>query len=649
MGIVRLIIPRAYTWIGLEEQGQSVALLGEAGRSSLRFPYPRVDSFSDGCCLFDDWIALKQQVKEASDIVDIVGSYMPLKPVGPTYKGLCPFHDDHRPSFDVDPRRQRYKCWACSKYGDVFSFVQEFERIGFQEALELLARRAGIQLKKGEKNPQGASRASMLEAMRWACEQFRESLLDAPHAEAARRYLGERRLTGETVRKFGLGYAPALGEWLASRAANAGISQEMLETVGLIARRDEGRGFYDRFRDRVIFPIRDMRGQVVGFGGRILPNSPMADRAPKYYNSAETPLFSKSTQLFGIDLARQAAAQAGWIAIVEGYTDVMMAHQHGIANVVATMGTALTVQHVKKLRGLVSRVVLVYDADEGGETGVDRALEIFVTHDLDLRVATLPEGLDPCDLLVRDGAIPFQSALDRAIDVFEFKLNRVLDQAQGLDGQRRAVEAMLEILAVAPAEQNVKVELMANRIAHRLQLKEETIWGRMRELKARRRATDRASQDRPAELRSDAASASVPQERVAPAARHEIELLELLLADPEVVARAVNEVTLEEIEHPGLRKLADGLYGLRASGQPADLDHLRNVLDNERLLERALQMSDRGKESIDRLGAYERVKARFEERRHQRQNQEMKSRMLAAGDHEQALAILRELQNRTNQ
>ncbi|MFO0866521.1 MAG: DNA primase [Gemmataceae bacterium] len=599
--------------------------------------------------MFDDWIALKQQVKEASDIVDVVGSYMPLKPAGPTFKGLCPFHDDHRPSFDVDPRRQRYKCWACSKYGDVFSFVQEFERVGFQEALELLARRAGIQLKKGEKNSQGPSRASMLEAMRWACEQFRESLLDAPHAEAARTYLGERRLTGDTVRKFGLGYAPAMGEWLVSRAANAGISQEMLETVGLIARRDEGRGFYDRFRDRVIFPIRDMRGQVVGFGGRILPNSPMADRAPKYYNSAETPLFSKSTQLFGIDMARQAAAQSGWIAIVEGYTDVMMAHQHGIANVVATMGTALTVQHVKKLRGLVSRVVLVYDADEGGETGVDRALEIFVTHDLDLRVATLPEGLDPCDLLVRNGALPFQSALDKAIDVFEFKLNRVLDQAQGLDGQRRAVEAMLEILAAAPSEQSVKVELMANRIAHRLQLKEETIWGRMRELKAQRRATDRPSQERTPNRSEAPVSDPVRHERAAPAARHEIELMELLLADPDLVARAVDEVSLEEIVHPGLRKLADGLYALRASGQPADLDHLRGILDNERLLERALLMSDRGQELVDRQGAYERVKARFAERRNQRQSQAMKSRMLAAGDHEHALAILRELQNRTNQ
>src|SRR5205085_9479294 len=184
-------------------------------------------------------------------------------------------------------------------------------------------------------------------------------LLDSPQAEAARKYLGERKLTGETVRKFGLGFAPPLGEWLVQHAAKTGKSTELLETVGLIGKRSEGRGYYDRFRDRVIFPIRDIQGRIVGFGGRILPSSPVsADRPPaKYYNSAETPIFSKSDQLYGIDYAKQAATKAGYLAIVEGYTDVLMAHQHGISQVVATMGTALNARHIKKLRGLVPRVV----------------------------------------------------------------------------------------------------------------------------------------------------------------------------------------------------------------------------------------------------------------------------------------------------
>ena len=246
----------------------------------------------------------------------------------------------------------------------------------------------------------------MLDVMRWAQTQFQECLLDAPQADAARLYLGERRLAGETVRRFGLGFAPALGEWLVGKAANAGMPADLLETLGLIGKRNEGRGYYDRFRDRVMFPIRDIRGQTVGFGGRILPTSSQLQREnppPKYYNSAETPLFAKSDQLYGIDLARDPATKIGYLAIVEGYTDVMMAHQHGVNHVVATMGTALNARHIKKIRNLVQRVVLVFDADAGGEGGVDRALEVFVSQDLDLRVATLPEGLDPCDLFVAQG------------------------------------------------------------------------------------------------------------------------------------------------------------------------------------------------------------------------------------------------------
>src|SRR5262249_32070405 len=216
---------------------------------------PLGGSKTHGWPLADD--ALIRQVKEANDIVHVVGSYVDLRPAGPTFKGLCPFHDDHRPSFDVDPRRQRYKCWSCNKYGDVISFVQEHERITFPEALELLARRAGIPLENQGASPQAQGRALMLEAIRWAAELFQRCLLDDDLGEQARHYLGERRLLGETVRRFGLGYAPLAGDWLVRRARAEGVELGRLEEVGLIARRTEGNGYYDRFRDRVMFPIRD--------------------------------------------------------------------------------------------------------------------------------------------------------------------------------------------------------------------------------------------------------------------------------------------------------------------------------------------------------------------------------------------------------
>src|SRR5262245_13879545 len=224
---------------------------------------------------------------------------MALRPAGPTFKGLCPFHEDHRPSFDVDPRRQRYRCWSCGKHGDVIMFIQEHDRVGFMEALELLARRAGITLKKIGKSQQNSGRARMLEVVRWAAQEFHKCLLASPLAESARKYVTERKISDDTVRRFELGFAPAAGNWLLSRATQAGVSLDLLESVGLIALRQEGNGHYDRFRDRLMFPIRDGRGQTLGFGGRILPSSPLSERAPKYYNSAETALFTKSEQLYG--------------------------------------------------------------------------------------------------------------------------------------------------------------------------------------------------------------------------------------------------------------------------------------------------------------------------------------------------------------
>ncbi|HYT95162.1 MAG TPA: DNA primase [Gemmataceae bacterium] len=622
----------------------------------------------------EDRAAVVQRVKQANDIVDVVSSYVALRPAGGTFKGLCPFHDDNRPSFDVDPRRQRYRCWSCGKYGDVISFVQEQERVDFREALELLARRAGISLENRGAAQHNQGRALMLDVMRWAAEQFQLCLLDdeSPEAQAARLYLGERRLTGETVRRFGVGYAPPTGQWLVERATAASLSLDLLEKVGLIARRDSG-GCYDRFRDRVMFPIRDIRGQTVGFGGRIMPASPLVARVPKYYNSCETPLFNKSEQVYGLDLAREPAGKVGFLAVVEGYTDVLMAHQLGVGNVVATMGTALNASHVRQLRRFSPRVVLVYDADEGGDTGVDRALEIFVSQDIDLRIATLPEGLDPCDLLIRDGAESFKAALTKAVDVLEFKLNRVLAAgvSSGVEGQRQAVEATLGVIArgadlackqpglpaietildriaLAPPLPGqagaVKQELMITRIAHRLGLKEETVWARLKELRTARRGAERTTPARDVPKGSGAAS------RSAPASRLERELLAILLAEPALVPVAVADVSPRDVEHPGLRQLVEGLYRLHAEGVAPEFDRLRPRIENQALMAKALELQEEGLMNPDRAKWLTAVLAGFRARRSLPEKQELQTQLqaaLGAGDQARAQELLQRLQNLT--
>lgn len=588
----------------------------------------------------DDWV---KQVKEANDIVDVVGGYLALRPAGPTFKGLCPFHDDSRPSFDVDPRRQRFRCWACGKYGDVISFVQDYEKVDFAEALELLARRAGITREKAQVSPQAQSRALMLDVVRWSVQQFHECLLDSALAEEARHYLGQRGLLGETVRKYTLGYAPRSGDWLVQRAEAGQVSLELLEKVGLIARRTEKPGYYDRFRDRIQFPIRDVRGQAVGFGGRILPASPLASRAAKYYNSSETPLFAKSELLYGLDVARHAAGQAGYLAVVEGYTDVLMAHQLGVLPVVATMGTALNARHVQVLRRFAPRVVLVFDADAGGTTGVDRALEIFASQDVELAIATLPEGLDPCDLLIQQGAGAFGQVLDSAVDALEFKLNGVLAGAGplGVEGQRRAVDAVLGVVALAPPLPGqagaVKTELMVSRIARRLLLKEETVWARLQELRHSRRGPDSATAHPPA---------AAPAVRTAKAAPEERELLELVLAWPDLVPQALAEVQAEQIVHPGLRSLLQGLYDLHRDSQPTTLDQLRTRLDNGPLAEHALKLQDVGRRHPDRAGWLRQLIAVFRERQLRPGKQELHNQLHAESEHSKALELLRQLQNR---
>jgi DNA primase len=607
-------------------------------------------SCNAGGPLADDRVAL---IKQANDIVDVVGAYVALRPVGQKFKGLCPFHDDHRPSFDVDPRYQSFRCWSCGKHGDVISFIQEHERVDFREALELLARRAGITLEKKAASPQNRGRAFMLDVMRWAADLYHRCLLEATLADGARRYLGERGLLGDTVRRFGLGFAPSNGDWLVQHAANAGIADELLVTVGLIAARKEGSGHYDFFRERVMFPIRDGRGQTIAFGGRILPNAPAAATTGKYINSKETPLFTKSDHLYGLDQARLPAAKAGFIAVVEGYMDVLMAHQAGIAQVVAPLGTAVNARHVQNLRRVgVPRVVLVFDADTGGQTGVDRALEVFVSQDVELAVAALPEGLDPCDLLVQQGAEAFRAVLAGAVDALEFKLNQVAarEAASGIEGRRRAADAVLGVIALAPEMAGsagaIKQQLIVTRITQRLALKEESVWARLKELRWQARSRERKNAG-PA----SSAPAAVPN----PPAPEEKELLQVLLAEPALVRVSAAEIHPGQIQHPATRDLIQGLYDLQAEGAglahvPAEkaFEMLRARLEDSRLATLALEMRAIGLQQPDRQTWLQRIAEEFQ-RKHRTEpaRQEIKNQLRGVADDSAALELLRRLQTAT--
>ncbi|MFO0927518.1 MAG: toprim domain-containing protein [Gemmataceae bacterium] len=326
----------------------------------------------------------------------------------------------------------------------------------------------------------------------------------------------------------------------------------------------------------------------------------------------------------------------------EGYTDVLDGRTSWTAQVVATMGTAND-RHVRQLRRFVARVVLVFDADAGGEQGVDRALELFAGHDMDLAVATLPAGLDPCDLLVREGPEAFRRVLEAAEDALEFKLARMVttEDVQSVEGRRRILDAVLRVIALAPSLPGeagaVKTELMMTRIARRLAVREETVWGRLEELRRERRQGDAGR------TRTEG-----PVQSAAPALPDERRLLEILLAEPELVPAAAAAVPVAEVGHPGLRRLLDGLYALHAAGRPATLDLLRiHLEDNAPLVNKAFQLQEAGLERPNRQVELTDLVAHFRQRREKFATQELRTQLHAVRDDRAALELLRRLQNRT--
>jgi DNA primase len=541
-------------------------------------------------------------IKNAVDIVALVVEYLPLHRSGSKFKALCPFHDDHNPSLELNPERQSFKCWSCGAGGDVFDFVKQIERVDFPEALRMLAERAGVALENPSvgTSPRAPSKIDLLAVNAWAEREFVAALGRAPEA---RGYLEGRGLAPESSARFRLGYAPEGRDWLTSRARKHGYSNEMLERAGLVVRRDGGSGVpsgpspaRERFRGRLIFPIHDLRGRTLGFGGRILPAlaeslAASGKNVAKYLNSPETAVFQKRRVLYAADLARAAARAAGWVAVVEGYTDVIAAHQAGLANVVGTLGTALGDDHVQALRRLADRVVLVFDGDEAGQKAADRSLELFLGHDVDVRVLTLPADLDPCDFLIKEGGDAFRALIEGAVDPLAFVLARAESRFDfdSLEDSRRAAEWVLSILGRLPATHraglDVKLAKALDRLGHRLRVPVETLDRRLREL--------RRSAGRPARVRAEgeragtdgapapaAAAPSVVPIRPADLDPIDRELLQIVLNEPGVVGRLISRVAVASIRDAPLRTILQACYDLYGEGQAPTFERVALRLDD---------------------------------------------------------------------
>lgn len=388
----------------------------------------------------------KERVRLALNIVDVISAYSEVRRQGRNFVARCPFHDDRRPSMQINAERQSWKCWVCDVGGDVFSFVMQKEGMSFPEALQYLADKAGIVLEQSPVSNRGGStldKRDLYRVLEWAVGQYRGHFLESAQAQCAREYVQSRGLEPWIVERFGLGFAPESWSWLSDRALDSKISLDTLEKVGLLARGTSDTR-YDRFRDRLIFPICDPQARPIALGGRILPGA--AIEAAKYINCSETRLYQKNQTLYGLHLAKDQISKTRVAVVVEGYTDVMMAHQHGIVNTVACCGTALTQNHIKLLRRYCDTVVLMLDGDEAGQRRTGEILELFLSESMDLRILTLPEQLDPCDYLLRYGGQSMQALIPEAVDAIEFKIRTTCQGFDPLLDTHRATVALDSVL-----------------------------------------------------------------------------------------------------------------------------------------------------------------------------------------------------------
>jgi len=564
----------------------------------------------------------KEQVRSAIDIVDLVGRYIRLQRRGRLYLGLCPWHDDTRPSLQVNPERQSFKCWVCDVGGDVFSFVMKMEGVSFAEALAILADRAGIELKprrpagtgrsteaggepgESESTPapaevSGEDKRALYRAMAWTETQYHECLLSAPQAEPARRYLQDRKITPESLQKFHLGFSPNESDWLLRRAGGTASRARVLETIGVLARSQDG-SLYDRFRGRLLFPIRDTQDRPVGLGGRVLPESGSTSRA-KYVNSPETPLFIKSDHLYGLDVARPAFRKGRTALVMEGYTDCIVAHQQGFQNAVAVLGTALGDRHVRLLKRFVDRIVLVLDGDEAGQRRANEVLSLFLAENVDLRILTLPEGMDPADFLGEHGAEAFADLLaTRARDALEHAFEaktRGLDLEGDVHASSQALEEILAILATAPrlrhdttSEHRLRQEKILGRLAFMFRVPEHAVRQR---LTALRRAAPRRRPSGPVDAPADEGGAeSRSADRIDPWER---ELLEILIGHPELVPGAQAEIAGEQLAFEPARKIYQACCRLSDAGTTPTFDRLMLEFEDPAIKSLLVELDERGR------------------------------------------------------
>ncbi len=536
-----------------------------------------------------------EELRNQVDILRVVADYVSLKKKGANYWACCPFHHENTPSFSVNPSRQLFKCFGCGKGGGVISFVMEIEGCHYPEAVKIIADKCGIPIPEVDNSrddeERDRQRSALLQINQWATEFFFQNLVETAEGKRALDYLAQRGVSDESRKTFRLGYAPnswdAMGNFLRSR----GASRTQIEQSGLVTLKENGSGFFDRFRNRLMFPICDTQGRVVAFGGRIL-----GDGEPKYLNSPETPLYTKGQHLFGLNHSREAIRRLGYLILVEGYLDFLIPFQAGVRNMVASLGTALTESQVRLLGRYARKVIVNFDPDSAGIAATKRSLELLLAQGCKVNVLTLPDNLDPDDYIRAHGSEGYLKLLKGSQPFLDY----IVDQAIGSHDQTRPVGKVETINAILPYLKLVKDRIEraehVARIADRLKIDSRLI------LEEFKKAVEMRS-ERVSERAVTASMAIKPAER---------KLLEILI-NCEPVRRQMM-LNMTEGDYQGLRtaQLFRLIFEFERQSKEATYPNLSQELDDEDLARELLPqlMIDESTASDqNRLGSAEREAA----------------------------------------
>lgn len=539
-----------------------------------------------------------REIRERTDIVEVVGRYLPLKRSGANHLGLCPFHQEKTPSFNVNASRQIFHCFGCGVGGNVFSFLMRMDGLSFPDAVRRLGEQVGIEVVEEAVTPaeqqRRAERQRLFEVYQVAAAFYHQKLLAEPTGAPGRRYLRRRGYEGESVREFELGFAPEGWEALATYLVGQGFPQDALRNSGLVRPGKQDRGDYDLFRNRLLFPIRDLQGRTVAFGGRVLDDS-----LPKYINSPESAIYQKSQVLYGLDQAKDAMRRNGETLVTEGYFDVLALHRAGFTGSVATCGTALTAEHGRLIKRFAEKVLLVFDQDAAGRQATFRAMDVLLPAGLSVLVVELPAGADPDSLLADAGAGSFRERLDSARPVLEvFLADQLRSQDESVEGRARAAEQVLARLRKLPSE--LERNLYVKRLAEASGIDESLLQAKVRGGSADRSARITARSE-------PVARQPVRRQTTEGAERSQASLLHLMLIDDSKFRAKVSQEGTESLfPHPDYRAVADYLLACEddQGRLPDDLNGGNLSEDQQAILAGLLFRQDHGwAENAERIFA----------------------------------------------